>query len=290
MADVTPDGQFLVFASSADLTPDDTSSTRQVFEYDAQSGSLVRVSIGQDGFNHDGNVPVRYDRYGRTINNAIIAAADYGLGAYQPAAYSTQLSVSADGSYVFFQSIVGLTPQAFNEQVVGEEEGGVSLYANNVYEYHDGHVSLISNGQDVSHLLEILYPVELLTTDLSGDDVLFTTTDRLVGQAANTSLNIYDARIDGGFLPPAQPAACSGEACQGPLSAAPTLLSPGSEFQAGGNPPLSGEPMAQAKSKGTGNKAKAKGKGKARRGAGGSTKRRTKLKGAARGRRMGGRS
>ncbi len=56
-ADVTPDGRFLVFTSSADLTPDDTSTARQVFEYDAQTGALVRVSIGQDGFNHNGNVP-----------------------------------------------------------------------------------------------------------------------------------------------------------------------------------------------------------------------------------------
>ena len=37
------------------LTPDDESSATQVFEYDAQTGMLVRVSIGQDDFNHNGN-------------------------------------------------------------------------------------------------------------------------------------------------------------------------------------------------------------------------------------------
>ena len=54
--DLTPDGSFLVFVSSTDhLTPDDTSTAPQVFEYDAQTGALVRVSIGQDGYNDNGN-------------------------------------------------------------------------------------------------------------------------------------------------------------------------------------------------------------------------------------------
>jgi hypothetical protein len=62
-ANVTPDGRFLVFASKRELTPDDTSAgLKQVFEYDAQTGALVRVSIGQEGFDHDGNVPPIFQR------------------------------------------------------------------------------------------------------------------------------------------------------------------------------------------------------------------------------------
>lgn len=42
----TPDGRFLVFESAADLTPDQESIAEagQVFEYDSQTGALVRVS------------------------------------------------------------------------------------------------------------------------------------------------------------------------------------------------------------------------------------------------------
>ncbi len=54
--DLTPDGRFMVFRSSTPhLTADDTSTAPQLFEYDAQTGSLVRISIGQNGFNDNGN-------------------------------------------------------------------------------------------------------------------------------------------------------------------------------------------------------------------------------------------
>ena len=75
----------------------------------------------------------------------------------------------------------------------------------------------------------------------SGADIFFETADRLVPQALDTQQALYDARIDGGFPAPVSLLpTCTGDACQGQLSPAPTLLSPGSEFQAGGNPPLVG--------------------------------------------------
>jgi hypothetical protein len=232
--DITPDGRFLVFVSERDLTPDDTSvGARQVFEYDAQTGALVRVSIGLDGFNHNGNVVG-----GRELDASIVFTAGSPDQAASAAAYWSGLSVSADGAYVFFQSPVGLTPQA-------------SDHANNVYEYHAGRVSLISDGQDLTEIGGVSV-VQLLGTDASGGDVFFSTVDRLVGQDSDSNLDIYDARVDGGFPAPAAAGSCSGESCQGVLSGAPVLLSPGSEFQAGSGPPvtpLAGGPAAKPKPK-----------------------------------------
>jgi hypothetical protein len=226
-ANVTPDGRFLVFTSNRDLTPDDTSTTRQVFEYDAQTGTLVRVSIGQAGYNHNGN---------SSANFATIQGA-HDHSSYESSDYWSHLSVSADGAYVFFESSAALTPQAL--------EGYT-----NVYEYHGGQLSLISDGQDTALTGGGQSVVKLVGTDASGDDVFFTTADRLVGQDVDTNVDIYDARIDGGFPAPAVPPSCEGEGCQGPLGAAPTLLSPGSEFQAGANPPLAAaEPTVAPKSK-----------------------------------------
>ena len=70
-------------------------------------------------------------------------------------------------------------------------------------------------------------------------------------QDLDTQLDLYDARIDGGFPAPVSLLpSCTGDACQGQLSSAPTLLSPGSEFQAGETPPLvSPAPVATAKPK-----------------------------------------
>jgi hypothetical protein len=239
-SDVTPNGRFLAFESTSDLTPDDTSSgVSQIFEYDAQTGTLVRVSIGEDGYDNNGNASPVYTVPGSTNPNYIVDNAQVP-------------SVSADGSYVFFQSTVGLTPQAANLKVInafGEEmvvgSGQVTEYHEyemNVYEYHDGRVSLISDGHDLGYIptyhLQEQSVVELLGTDESGGDVFFTTSDPLVGQDTDTDVDVYDARIDGGFPAPSAPVACEGEGCLGQLSGAPTLLSPGSEFQAGGNPPL----------------------------------------------------
>ena len=273
--DVTPDGDFLVFASKTEhLTPDDTSTAVQVFEYDAQTGSLVRVSIGQDGYNDNGNT---------NVADALIPERIFY--ASEPTNYWTNLAVSADGSYVFFQSTDGLTQQALNHKIIGEkpelnQTSGPPVYANNVYEYHDGNVYLISDGRDVSQAPGggELSDVELVGTDASGADVLFTTADQLAPTDLDSNVDVYDARIDGGFPAPVSPPLCSGDGCQGPLSGAPTLLSPGSEFQAGGNPPLvSPAPAAKPKAKkaakkkirkkkGTGKKAKKARKAAVRRG------------------------
>ena len=101
----------------------------------------------------------------------------------------------------------------------------------------------------------------------SGADVFFQTFDRLVPKDTDSQEDTYDARVDGGFAEPPPPPACQADACQGSLSGAPVLLSPGSEFQAGGEnvTPRTGATPAAAK-KAT--KAKAKRRRKRRRGAG----------------------
>ena len=239
------------------LTSDDTSEAiKQVFEYDALNGTLSRVSIGENGYNNNGNGV-----------EAVIAGKSEYEETFQPSSYFKGATVSADGSYVFFQSPDGLTPQALNMAVIGKSSAtanfGENLYANNVYEYHGGHVYLISDGQDISSH-EGNSQVKLLATDPSGRDVFFRTGDQLVGQDQDSNVDIYDARVDGGFPSPAEPKTCTGDACQGGLSGTPALLSPGSEFQAGGNPPLApptNKIAAKAKAK---KKAKSKKKAKKR--------------------------
>ena len=223
-ADVTPDGRFIVFTSSADLTPDDKSSVAQVFEYDADTGTLVRVSAGQDGFNNDGNT----GRYA-----ALIAYLKYS-GAQNPAPRLG--SVSDNGSDVVFQSNDALTPQA--------AEG-----VGNVYEYHAGEVSLISDGQDRTSNLGGEAGALLLGMDGSGADVFFKTADQLVPQDGDTQVDVYDARREGGFPAPAVPSGCVGEGCQGTLSAAPSFLVGGSASQPPGENVIEPPPPKAVKAK-----------------------------------------
>jgi hypothetical protein len=193
----TPDGRFLVFASTADLTPDQEGRKEagQIFEYDAQTETLVRISRGQDGYNEDGNS----ETYAATIPSQY-------YGEDRPSTHFSNLVVSADGSRVFFSSRDALTPQALE---------GVG----NVYEYHEGQIALVSDGHDV------LSPngAELIGTDESGRDVFFTTADRLLPQETDGQVEIYDARADGGFPAPVEAAPCSGDSCQGAVGTAPSL-------------------------------------------------------------------
>jgi hypothetical protein len=230
---LSPDGRFLVFTSTAHLTSEDTAIGAQVFEYDAQTGALVRVSIGQNGsYNDDGNAPCGPDAATGECA-AQIDGSGWGQRGTSPAFVADQLTMSEDGSEVFFESPLALTPQAMNGVVDGETTTREPTYAENVYEYRGGNVYLISDGQD-----SLTGEGALSFVDASGADVIFGTHDHLSPQDGDTQVDFYDARVGGGFPPPPTPSECEGDACQGQLSGTPVLLSPGSEFQAGGNPPL----------------------------------------------------
>jgi hypothetical protein len=209
----TPDGRFLVFQSKADLTPDQEGvEAGQVFEYDATAEQLVRVSRGQDGYNEDGNS----NQYAATIpTQNYDREQPVGLGRFEG------LTVSADGSQVFFLTQDALTPLALNG-------------AMNVYEYHSGQVDLISDGHDTTST-EGRPAVELLGTDKTGRDVFFATADRLVPQDTDNQVDVYDARIGGGFPAFAPPAGCEGESCQTAVGSPPALPTPGSPSGSTGN-------------------------------------------------------
>ncbi len=207
-SDITPDGRFLVFLSHVLLTPGDVSSAGQVFEYDAQQNAMVRVSVGQNGYNKNGNVSLapsaRFDSTFCDPEDPHIGYASYQQAVYESAAYTRSLTVSADGSYVFFESPDALTPQALNFAQIGVGHEGEPIYAKNVYEYHEGNVYLISDGQDIS-LAKSESTSRFEGTDLSGRDVFLATSDR-AGAAGHRQQRRYLRRSDRRWLPvPAAP-------------------------------------------------------------------------------------
>jgi hypothetical protein len=78
--------------------------------------------------------------------------------------------------------------------------------------------------------------VWLIGATPSGSDVFFTTADPLVPGDTDTQVDIYDARVDGGFPAPTTPRSCEGEGCQGPPATPPVFGAPGSAiFSGNGN-------------------------------------------------------
>jgi hypothetical protein len=210
--ETTPDGGSLVFLSSADLTKGDESRVPQLFEYQAGNESLTRVSIGQAGPT-SGNVD--------TFNlSPGIPGQSFANGIDRPEALEAGLAISEDGTRVFFTSTASLVPQA-------------AVNAKNVYEYREGHVYLVSGGDDAS-LFEGGDTVALTGIDPSGQNAFFDTASQLVPEDGETQMVLYDSHEDGGFPAPTLGPGCIGETCRGSAAATPQSPSPGSAGQAGG--------------------------------------------------------
>lgn len=212
------DGRYLVFTELSDLTHEEVAEgVAQVYRYDAQSGELVRVSVGQDGYNDAGKRPL-YD--------ASLAIGPAGASLPYPyysndSPVATSGGLAPDGGAVFFASPTALTPQALNNRV-----NPLGHPIPNLYEYSSGRVYLVSDGRDTS-TVHAVPGVELLGESVSGADVFFTTSDQLVPRDGDTQQDVYDAHVEGGFAESHQ-SLCAGEDCQGLLAPLPTLPVPGS--------------------------------------------------------------
>jgi hypothetical protein len=137
-------------------------------------------------------------------------------------------AMSNDGSYVFFDSNNQLVPQDTSSYKGGSGEVFNDPGAD-VYEWHDGTVSLISSGTDPGASV-------FLGASEDGGNVFFSTHSQLVPQDTDSYGDIYDARIDGGFAVSSETAPCAGDACHNPAPL-PTDPTPASAtFSGPGNP------------------------------------------------------
>jgi hypothetical protein len=204
------DGRYMIFSTYARLDSGDTDEAQDVYRYDAETGSLARISIGGDGYGDNGNATDANAAFPLTFAGGFSGEPNY---ATSYADFHKATAISENGERVFFTTTEALVPQDSNGQ-------------SDVYEWESGHVSLISDGVAPAGS-------ELLFATPSGDDVVLTTADQLTWQDGDTTQDAYDARVDGGFPAPATPASCSGEACQGspPTEGAPPI--PGSVISTG---------------------------------------------------------
>lgn len=210
-AQTTEDGRYLVFSTYAQLvrTPPqaDTDAARDVYRFDLATGALDRVSVGEGGDDANGN---------NSAFDATITGAGVGGGTVALDEDMATRAISEDGSRIVFSSAESLSPHA-------APNGHLKIY-----EWHEGSVSLISSGDSTTNDFgPVLTP--------SGGDVFFMTSQGLVPGDIEGDIDVYDARLGGGFAPaPVEPAPCAGEGCQGPLTNPAALLVPGSVSQAPG--------------------------------------------------------
>jgi hypothetical protein len=206
------DGRYLVFSTYGQLVANDTDTAQDVYRYDAETGVLARVSIGEGDYDANGN---------NDAFNASIAATQSYTERPTELFRMNDRAISEDGSRIVFRTAEPLSPAAGN----GLE---------NVYEWHaeegtnGGRVSLISTGTASEGVDDVVI-------DPSGKNIFFLTSQGLVTQDTDGAPDIYDARLGGGFIPPQAPVQpCAGDGCQGPLTNPAPLLVSGSAVQAPG--------------------------------------------------------
>ena len=213
----TANGEYLLF-------PMPFEGHEELFRYSAVDSSLVCVSCA--------NGVLAEPHLNEQGSSGAGGAANFGVG-FEAASAPPTRPISEDGSYVFFQTYTALVPNT-----TGQNQ--------HVYEWHDGKVSLISSPGDPSNAY-------FLGTSADGKDVFIGTHAQLGPQDTDLSGDIFDARIDGGFVGLA-PTVCTGTGCQGVPAAPPIFATPASvTFEGVGNfPPglqASEKPAAKTRSK-----------------------------------------
>jgi len=174
-AQVTPDGQHLVFVSERPLTGYRSDGVPEAFLYSLAEERTVCLSCRRDG-------------------RASVAIAQSTPIPGTPAQVATQLYfprvISNDGSRVFFTIADPLTPDAISG-------------AKNLYMWEDGSVYLINTETKGIPPGELGFGNVFYAASASGNDVFFVSINRLVPQDKDDVQSLYDARVGGGF--PSEP-------------------------------------------------------------------------------------
>lgn len=193
----SPDGRFFAFNSIRGLTGG-PAGTSQIFIYDAVTHALSCASC----------LPGGGPPSGPSALPAPIATTEGQAPAYLPRGLT-------DGGALFFTTSQGLLPTDGNQ-------------VPDVYEYRQGALSLISDGTGAG-------PSYFFDASVGAGNVFFATTDPLVRADTDNTLNLYDARVGGGFPePPQPPPPCAGaESCHGEAANAPSSGGPATANHAG---------------------------------------------------------
>jgi hypothetical protein len=206
---ITPDGRHILYLSADDPADFTGEGERQAYLYSVESGETICISCRRDG---EPSVAPAIDPL---VGNGEVKSRD------RP---PTTLVEGSSGSItVFFRSQ--------NRLATGATSGRP-----NIYQWKDGQVTFLASSAPSAGK-----ELRFAGASRDGADVYFTTIDQLTWEDTDGKLDVYDARVGGGFLePPSPPQPCDPlleASCQSTESpAAPAPVAPGStQAQAGGN-------------------------------------------------------
>ena len=237
VARASADGGQLLFTSAASLTGFDNADVasgkadREVYLYDvkAAGGPALRcVSCNPSGARPRGADVLDASRGTAGISSLWTAAYIPG---YQHQLYGRRL-ITAGGNRVFFNSLDALSIRDTNgaQDVYQWEAPGTGSCTSASATYSaasEGCIDLISSGQSARDS-------EWVESSAGGEDVFIRTEESLVPKDPG-SVDIYDARVNGGFAEPAPAPTCEGDSCQSVPSPPPADTPASEAFHGPGN-------------------------------------------------------
>jgi hypothetical protein len=213
-AEVSPDGTHLVFESTTEPTGFPNEEATEVYVYSAAEGKLVCASCDAAGISPGGHE-------GRS-GKLSVSAESYTY---------VHRWMSADGDRVFFdtsQSLVSGDVNGVEDVYEWEREGTGSCPVRVPASSVGGCQFLLSGGESEAASF-------FVDADESGDNVFFVHLGPLGHLVAPFDhIELYDARVNGGFPSPSQ--ACTGTGCQGVPPAPPSFATPATVTFAGNFP------------------------------------------------------
>jgi hypothetical protein len=184
------DGHLLLFLTAAPLLAGDADTAKDLYRYDDTAAPAER--LGCLTCAGDGDFGV--------------ATIIRGTGKSDSDAAERSTAASADLSMVVFTSREGL---------VSDDDNGLT----DVYISRDGVLELIS-GATEGFGVEAGFRAAAISPD--GNNVFFVTRAPLVASDSNNALDLYDARVGGGFPAAAEPEPCAeADQCRGPVVESP---------------------------------------------------------------------
>ena len=180
----TNNGRYLLFSTVAPQGSFDNNGHREIYRYDSDTDTLACLSC-----NTNGVAPTR---------DAALTSVEPFLSVMT---VSVRQNLLEDGT-AYFISPDALVPGDTNKKF-------------DVYQSRGGAPSLISSGQSS-------VDSEFLGASANGNDVFFLTREQLVPSDVDNEIDVYDARVGGGFPEPKAPQPpCDGDACKGPVTSPP---------------------------------------------------------------------
>lgn len=238
-ARVTPDGSTVAFMSSDRELAEEVAGYENIDQASGKpAAEIYRFQIGGEiacvSCNRTGQRPEGREIQNKYLQNSPTRPAAALLSPWLNSLYAPRV-LSPDGSRIFFEGFEALLPSDTNGKadVYQWEQAGTGSCNQDDSNYvaaSGGCVELISSGKSPTDS-------QFIDASPSGDDVFIRTAASLVGWDSG-QIDIYDARVGGGFpQPPSPPEPCRGEACQKPAAPPPPPSSATSENGPGNPPP-----------------------------------------------------